>query len=120
MTGIRHNPLPVAEGQFVAFVICKYITLTHHPARLPVCTEHGIPDSKIAHCCPAGRRRNWRVKSKRFRIFFCNEQKELTNQLPLAFGVVCAEYGCNKVDRKGTRLNSSHVAISYAVFGSTK
>src|SRR5690625_4483620 len=99
MTGIRHNPLPVAEGQFVAFVICKYITLTHHPARLPVCTEHGIPDSKIADSCPAGRRSNWRVMSKRCRSFYCYEQKELTNQLPLDFVVVCAEFACKKVER---------------------
>src|SRR5690606_34328550 len=36
--------------------------------------------------------------------------------LPIAIGVLAASEQVSKEDRKSTRLNSSHVKISYAVF----
>src|SRR5260221_8888101 len=36
--------------------------------------------------------------------------------LALCHGIVCAHDGTIRVDRKSTRLNSSHTVISYAVF----
>src|SRR5690625_5916311 len=40
----------------------------------------------------------------------------ITNKRLSRFGLISCIEHYNKVDRKSTRLNSSHVAISYAVF----
>src|SRR5437660_4586566 len=45
----------------------------------------------------------------------CFNAKVLDEHLPIAFDVI-ADLVLRPKDRKSTRLNSSHVAISYAVF----
>src|SRR4051812_49882355 len=42
--------------------------------------------------------------------------RRLTNALQKAFHNFQARYGIYEKDRKSTRLNSSHMSISYAVF----
>src|SRR5260221_8508750 len=42
--------------------------------------------------------------------------KAFASRLPVTFKSKCADLSCVIVDRKSTRLNSSHTVISYAVF----
>src|SRR5690554_1111436 len=59
-----------------------------------------------------------KVKSKLANLSYNNKQKVLDSSHIVVFGVTkdAEAFENNKLDRKSTRLNSSHVRISYAVF----
>src|SRR5699024_11519381 len=65
--------------------------------------------------------KNVNIKVKGFRLIFIERKGSVYNEEPSLGKTflrrLLGEWGCRKLgDRKSTRLNSSHVSISYAVF----
>src|SRR5690625_6570735 len=67
---------------------------------------------------------NWRIEGQQFDYLnvpyfeLTNGVEAIVDKIPTDQDVlvVCAKGRSSLIDRKSTRLNSSHVAISYAVF----
>src|SRR2546430_15925713 len=81
-------------------------TLSLHDA-LPILSTIGLSQIAAAQFLHVYKPRHW---------INCGQAGPLGWTLPAALGVVKADPKRKVVDRKSTRLNSSHSQISYAVF----
>src|SRR5690606_41913841 len=99
----------------------RSLVLLHAPAApeiYPLSLHDALPISAAGPARskpgPAPHRRDGRGRSSAM----AETLNRATDNDPLPFGPCCLRVrsGARRVDRKSTRLNSSHVKISYAVF----
>src|SRR5699024_11701043 len=96
---------------FHAAALSHIYTLSLHDA-LPI-SKSGFANrqenSSLLFFCHYGNRRR---DSCRIHLF----SRQISVRTPRAYVILSQGYLCKTLDRKSTRLNSSHVSISYAVF----